>query len=148
MSNGEMRSQRAGQTLPLLGAALAVLGIGAAGWWYFGHRSRPTPSAAGQAIVEEFLQQLRQGKTDQAWQATAADFKSYQGREAFRAYVGKHPELKQPLEFQRHEELPHAPLAEYVYVTKATAAAKTTRTIKIRLAQEAETWKVESLGIQ
>ncbi len=136
-------------SLPLLaGAGILVVFITAAVWWYFNSKST-LPADQGQVIVEEFLQQLRAGKTDQAWSATAADFKSYLGREAFRSFVGKHPELKQPLEFQAHSAATAALLPEYIYQTTAGSAKnKTPRTVKIRLVREAELWKVESLAVQ
>ena len=140
---------RRGQAwLPVL-AVVVIVGIGCAGgWWYFSGPSKPSPDQ-GQAIVEDFLKQLRQGKADQAWATTAADFKSYLGREAFRAFVGKHPVLKQPLQFQHHDQAENPPRPEYVYQTSAGAAKSASpRTVKVRLVQEAEQWKIESLGIQ
>ncbi len=140
------RTAQAG--LPLLGAVVAFGLLGSAAWWLFA--SKPTlPADQGQAIVDEFFQQLRAGKTDQAWSATAADFKSYLGREAFRAFVAKHPELKQPLQFQSQATDAPSPLREYIYQTTATAPKnKMAKTVKVRLVQEADQWKVESIVVQ
>lgn len=133
--------------LPLLATAI-VVGLGSAGgWWYF---SRPAALAPdqGQVLVEEFLAQLRQGKTDQAWQGTAADFKSYWGKESFRAFVGNNPVLKQSLQLQRHD-ISGKPRPEYVYQNAAgSAKSKPSRTVTVRLVREGESWKVESLGIE
>lgn len=145
--NVSAHKYRPGQALlPLLAAAVIAALVGIAGWWYFA--SAPAlPTEQAQAIVDKFLAQLRTGKTDEAWQATAADFKSYQGREAFRAYVSKHPELKQPLQFQTQAGDAASPLREFIYQGTA-AKSKTPRTIKVRLVQEAAQWKVESLAVQ
>lgn len=147
--NAHSPRRRRGQTwLPLLAVAI-ITGLASVGAWWYLSRSPALPSNQGQVIVEEFFGQLRQGKTDQAWQATAADFKSYLGREAFRAYVGKNPELKLPLQFQHHDPSTVTPLPEYVYQTAPNSAkAKAPRTVKVRLVQEADQWKVESLAIQ
>jgi len=147
MRTAAIHARRGAAWLPVA-AIVTVLALGgAAGWWYLA-KAPTLPADEGQAIVDSFLLQVRQGKIDLAWQATAADFKSYLGREAFRAYVNKHPELKQPLQFQTHTPAGTAPFSEYVYQPIAAAKTKTPRTIKVRLVQEAEAWKVESLAIQ
>lgn len=148
MHPAAQQTRRGQAGLPLIASAGMLVLVSAAAWWYFA--SKPTlPTDQGQAIIDEFFQQLRAGKTDQAWSATAADFKSYLGREAFRAYVAQHPELKQPLEYQSHSAAANAVISEYIYQSASAAAKnKAPRTIKVRLVQEAKQWKVESLGIQ
>jgi hypothetical protein len=91
------RSQH-GSTRLVIIAVLAVLaGAGFLLYGYFtGSEIQPE---SGQAIAEPFLEEVRSGKADAAWEATTAEFKSNLGRENFLKYVDTHPLLKEPLEF-------------------------------------------------
>ena len=82
-------------------AVIAVLVTIAAGAYllysYFG--ARPIQPESGKAVVDPFLEAVRSGKAESAWEGTTAEFKSNLGRENFLKYVDAHPNLKEPLEF-------------------------------------------------
>lgn len=121
----------------LLGAGLAC------------HRTPPPPQAEiGRQVAEAFLEQVRRGQLDAAWQSTTAEFKSYQGRDAFRHQIAQHPWLRQPLEFVQYEvgELNGLLRGQCLYRSAAGKAAG--RQVKVAVAQEAGQWKVDSLLIE
>lgn len=113
------------------------------------HRSPPPPPAAtGQQVAEAFLQQVRQGQLDAAWQSTTAEFKSYQGRDAFRQQVAQHPWLKQPLQFAAYEVNELNGLVRGQCVYRATSSKAAGRQVRIVVAQEAGQWKVDGLLLE
>lgn len=105
------------------------------------------PPSDGREIVEPFLEQVRSGHIDDAWQSTTAEFKSFLGREEFRKFVSQHPELKQPLEFTGHELIKtHGLERNQCAYRPADAGAK--GRVRILLAQEQSEWKVEAVFVE
>jgi hypothetical protein len=91
-------SSRPGNTrLAVIAVLVAIAGGAYLVYGYFG-TSEIRPES-GRAIVEPFLEAIRSGKAESAWEATTAEFKSNLGRENFLKYVDLHPLLKEPLEF-------------------------------------------------
>lgn len=74
-----------------LGLVLVALGV----WLFFGAANRPGPGGPGKVEADAFLENLRKGRSDQAWQSAASDLKSYMGKDSLRALVKKHPALKE-----------------------------------------------------
>lgn len=117
--------------------------------WYL--NSRPVPQAppdVGKDVAELFLKQLREGQADAAWQSTTAEFKSDEGRESFARYVHQHAALWPAIEFleYRRGELNGLPRGQCIFQPAATAnPTPQVKQVRIAVAQEAETWKVEGL---
>ena len=63
--------------------------------WFFRFQSQPLPGGPGKAEADTFLEKLRRGQTDQAWQSAGSDLKSYMGKETLRALVKKNPALRE-----------------------------------------------------
>src|SRR5688500_19004049 len=53
----------------------------------------------GRATAARFLDELRRGRLEPAWQDTSTEFKSLMGLENLRDYVKTHPALKAPAEY-------------------------------------------------
>jgi hypothetical protein len=98
------------------GGGAVVLAL-VAGWLLFGTNAAPAlDEAKARDTAAQFLARLRDGKADEAWQSTSAEFKSLQGRDTFRSYVRSKKALKSPAEFRRFEPKPGPlPLADCVF---------------------------------
>lgn len=137
---------------PWLGPALAgVVIIALVGWGGSYLLRRPAPQAppdVGKEVAELFLQQIRAGNSDVAWQSTTADFKSDEGRESFARYVREHATVWPALEFQeyRQGELNGLPRGQCVFrVSAKTAIPEPISVVRIAVAKEEDAWKVEGL---
>ena len=76
-----------------MGLVLAMSALGV--WLFVSGPTRPVPGGPGKVEADAFLENLRKGRTDQAWQAAASDLKSFMGKDSLRALVKKHPSLKE-----------------------------------------------------
>ena len=141
-----MSTLRSGRSLLL--PAIACLVLAAAGYgivtWLL---SGPAPPLRdGQDVTEPFLAAVREGRADEAWESTTAEFKSAEGRESFRQRA-RHPALQQQLVFDGYKETEVSGLVrgESTYFTPpgTTPAARVT----LLLAVENGTWKVEWMTI-
>ncbi|WZO97533.1 hypothetical protein EP7_004570 [Isosphaeraceae bacterium EP7] len=111
--------------------------------------SAPGDSASdldsSRAAADAFLAEIRTGKVDAAWTSTTAEFKSMLGQEGLRQFVRSNPALREPATF-----------VSVVPVTKNTLAmtectykpAKRTVSVKVLLAPETSSWKVERLIVE
>ena len=121
--------------------ALAVLLAFAAGCG----SSTPDDSAA-RTVIEKFHEQIRSGEVDAAWESTTADFKSDEGRDAFRRFVKSRPVLGKPLEFTELKQVEVNGLTRWEATLRPAADQKSSTTVvKTMIAEEAGVWKVERL---
>jgi hypothetical protein len=99
-----------------------------------------------QAAAAKFLDQVREGQVEQAWNDTTAEFKSMLGLDGFRQLVRTHPDLKQKAEFQGLEMITRneIPLASCRFQVQDVKRKKTTE-LKVIFAREQGVWKVERL---
>jgi len=124
--------------IPVYAAVLSV----AAGC---GRPSAPDDAQA-RRVVERFLEQLRTGTVDAAWESTTADFKSDEGRDAFRRFVKGRPVLHQPLEFTTIKQVEVNGLARWEATLRPPAATQDAPgAVRVLIAQESGVWKVERL---
>ena len=122
--------------------ALAVMLAFAAGC---GGSSTPDDTAA-RTVIEQFHEQIRSGDVDAAWESTTADFKSDEGRDAFRRFVKSRPVLGQPLEFTELKQVEVNGLTRWEATLRPAADQKSSTTVvKTMIAEEAGVWKVERL---
>lgn len=107
--------------------------------------SPPTlPDAEGRQIAEAFLADIRGGQADAAWADTGTDFKSYMGRDAFRAFVKATPALRGPAEFGdcKMTEVNGLRVAECTFKPKAGGL------IRVDLSPADGRWRVERLAVE
>jgi hypothetical protein len=75
-------------------AVLGLIGVAACcGLGYWGFKTATKELESSQAAAETFLDQLKAGQIQQAYQSTSADFKAQQTFEQFSAFVTQNPNL-------------------------------------------------------
>uniref|UniRef100_A0A7C2K0W3 DUF4878 domain-containing protein n=1 Tax=Schlesneria paludicola TaxID=360056 RepID=A0A7C2K0W3_9PLAN len=140
-SDGSMAAQRparSGQVKPAILLVILVVAVAVGIWLWMRPSTQPNVDA-GRAIAESFLNLIREGHPDQAWESTTAEFKSAQGKEAFLRHVKPEKYLTQPLEFVSAQTVTvqNQPRSEYVF------RSPDGKTIRIVLGREGSTWKVD-----
>lgn len=103
------------------------------------------------AVAVQFLDELRAGRLEPAWQGTSTEFKSLMGVENLRDYVKTHPALKAPAEHAetRTIERDGRTMAEISFRATTQVRRKTVpATIKVLLAPGDEGWQVEHLAVE
>lgn len=122
----------------VLAAALAVVGCGT-----------PAPDdAEARAVVTKFVDQLRTGEVDAAWESTTSDFKSDEGRESFRKYIQSKKVLAAPLEIAELKQVEVHGLTRWEATLHPPADAQTTASVRAMIAYEGNAWKVERLVVE
>jgi len=125
--------------------AISALPIFAAGCG----RAAPPDDQEARAVVEKFLEQVRTGQVDAAWESTTADFKSDEGRDAFRRFVKSRPVLSKPLEFAELKQVEVHGLTRWEAELRPAADPKTPpAVVKTMIAEEAGVWKVERIVVE
>lgn len=141
-----MRSPfRSGKIALLIVGALLVLA--SILYFVFVGKSEPVaPPTAGKEIAEPFLNQVRAGEIDKAWEGTTAEFKSIMGREFFREFVRDHPVFQQPLEFAELKPIVTQGLTR-TECTFRQPGAPAAKPVIVLLAKENDAWKVEYVRV-
>lgn len=122
---------------------VALIAAAIAGFFLFSSSSSTQPAAdAGQKVIEDFLEKIRSGHPDQAWEATTAEFKSAQGRESFVRSIKPLEFLQQPLVFFAVNTVTIAdqPRSEYIFRAPDGKADTNTRIV---IGRENGEWKVD-----
>ena len=113
-----------------------------------GGASAPDDSEA-RAVIDGFVDQLRSGEIDAAWESTTADFKSDEGRDSFRAYVRQRDVLSEALEFSELKQIEIHGLTRWEGVLRAAADSPTpSASVRVMIAQENDVWKVDRLVVE
>lgn len=105
----------------------------------------------GRAIAVRFLDDLRAGKLEPAWQGSSTEFKSLMGVENLRDYVKTHPALKAPAEYAESRTIDRDGLSMVEHIFHATTQVRrkpVSATIKVLLAAGDDGWKVEHLAVE
>ena len=123
--------------------ALVVVLTAGAVWGLQQWMQPPTQPAldVGRATVDEFLGKIRAGQAGEAWDATTADFKSFEGRESFMRTAAKAPVLKQELSFNSTQKVmvQDQDRTEYLYQSPES------NTVRVLVGYEGGVWKVDRL---
>lgn len=110
--------------------------------------SAPDDSEA-RSVIDHFMEQLRTGEVDAAWESTTADFKSDEGRDTFRQYVRERDVLSKPLEFVELQEVEVHGLKRWEAILRPLAdQTDQPVTVRTMIAQEAGVWKVERIEVE
>lgn len=125
----------------LIVIVLCVAALVAVASFFWKPATQPSPDA-GQQVVAAFLTKVREGKPDQAWAATTAEFKSAQGQESFIRAVKSRPYLQQPMEFfaVNTVTIQNEPRSEYLFRAPDGNAKTNTRVV---IGRENGEWKVD-----
>ena len=140
MSSSSIRS---GRTAAIIAVGLVAIGVLAFLLWK--SRVEPVPREdEGRPIADRFLSRISEGNLDEAWESTTADYKSDQGRDAFRSFVTARPGLKQPAEFVGFEEISVNELTRWKYTYRLqTPLPSGSSEVGVLIANENGVWKVE-----
>lgn len=130
--------QRSGKTLLVVLLAVLVVGAAAAIWLWSGSRTQPSPDD-GRKIAESFLQNVRDGRAGNAWDATTAEFKSALGRESFVKEAKGMPWLTKPVEFVSTNTVTVQDQQRSEYLFRSPEGKE----VRLVLGNEAGAWKVD-----
>ena len=119
-------------------------------------RTSPAQVDEGQGVASAFLDELRAGRVDPAWQASTVEFKSLMGAESLRDYVRTHPALKAKAEFVASQPVEASSGRRVNYQFQATPPPTRTRsktppgpaTIRVMLDFATSPPKVERLAVE
>lgn len=133
----------------ILGAIFALLVLLGFGIWLWLPAGTPQPGAEGKEIAIAFLEQVRQGKTAEAWTGSSAEFKSYMGKDSLRDLAKKTPALREKLDFVSIETTSINGLDRKIFTFQAP---KSLKKVKITLAPDPGsqplTFRVEHLEME
>lgn len=133
-----------GRWLPTLCAILALVSAGCGG--IIGGTS-----GDGRDAAVAFLDDLKAGRIEGAWQGTSPEFKSLMGLDSLRDYVKTHPALKGQAEYAESRDATREghTLIEHVFRAKALVRKKAVpATVKVLVAPGAKGWAVEKLSVE
>ena len=125
-----------------LALALAVAGCG---------RSASEVEELGRAAAVAFLDDLRAGRVEPAWEGASAEFKSLMGLESLRDYVATHPALIEPAEYleSRPVEQGGRTMTEYAFSVAAQSRGDAAPgTIKVLVSEGGDGCEVEHLAVE
>lgn len=109
----------------------------------------PADAATTQRVTDTFLEQLRAGQFDAAWESTSAEFKSDEGRESFARYIKSKPQLRQPLAFKGYEVADQNGLKRGQCLYEPAPGSKSgPARIRLLVAQDAGQWRVEGVFVE
>lgn len=134
---------RRGKTLIVLVAVFVVLAIAVVLLW---RKPATGPNIdEGRAVAEKFLDLIRVGQAQQAWESTTAEFKSAEGRESFVRSVKKQPVLSKPLSFVSVQTatVQGDPRAEYIY-----RAAEGGKTVRLLAGSDRGSWRIDRMIVE
>lgn len=133
---------RSGRTLLIVLVAVLLVAATAAVWLLTSSPTLPSPDE-GRPIADEFLQSIRNGRADVAWDSTTAEFKSAEGRETFLKRVKKTPVLKEALDFVAVQQINigSQPRSEFLYRSSEG------KSVHVLVGEEYGTWKVDRMTV-
>lgn len=106
----------------------------------------------GQESAVRFLQELREGHLEPAWQGTTSEFKSLMGLESLRDCVRSHPALKNPASYVESRDATRdgRPMVEHLFRAEGRVRGKVVAsTVKVLVASAGDgSWSVEHLSIE
>lgn len=136
-------AHRRARTLLIALVAVCVV-LAAAVFWMWRKQPSQPDFAEGRAIADKFLELLRSGQAQTAWESTTAEFKSAEGRESFLRYVKEHSFLTKPLEFVSVQTVTvqNSPRAEFVYRSQDGKS-----TVRLLAGDERGTWRIDRIAL-
>ena len=108
---------------------------------------RPVSTEDAHEEAMHFLNQLRAGEIDLAWEDTTAEFKSFVGRDRLRKTVRSNPVFQHPFEMTSSQSVEIGPLRLFECLFRSAKFADTNVRILLAPTKQGQ-WKVERLEIQ
>lgn len=98
----------------------------------------------GRQIAQRFLEEIRSGNVDAAWESTTSDFKSDLGRDAFRGFVAARPSLREAAEYVGSEEVSVHGLTRWRYNFRlASPLPSGSSDVGVLIMRDSDVWRVE-----
>lgn len=142
--SANLECRRGNNAFWILSALAMLAAIFIAGWWYV-NRPVSTDNAEQEAI--RFLDLIREGEVDLAWEGTTAEFKSFVGLDRLKTTVQQNSALRQPSEIFSSQKVNVGPLE----LLECLFAPENNPDIQIRVLlapTKKREWKVERLELE
>ena len=95
-------------------------------------------------ISDSFLKLVTAGKTEDAWNSTSAEFKSYMGKAQFQSTVASNPFLKKDVTFEKEEKDEKTKVLTYCSYKES----KSKKTVIIIVGPDSDALRVQGMKIE
>ena len=95
-------------------------------------------------ISDSFLKLIASGKTEEAWNSTSAEFKSYMGKEQFQSTVAANPFLKKEVTFEKAERDEKTKVLTYCSYKES----KSNKTVVVIVGPDSDALRVQGMKIE
>jgi chromosome segregation and condensation protein ScpB len=123
------------RTLPLLILITNFLACG---------DKKPQGDGMEKPIADAFLKLINNGKTEEAWDSTSVEFKSYMGKAQFQSTVTMNPFLKKALTFDKTEKDAQSKVLTYCSYKEAISK----KTIVVIVGPDQDAVRVQGMKIE
>lgn len=123
------------RTLPLLILITNFLACG---------DKKPQGDGMEKPIADAFLKLINNGKTEEAWDSTSVEFKSYMGKAQFQSTVTMNPFLKKVLTFDKAEKDAQSKVLTYCSYKEAISK----KTIVVIVGPDQDAVRVQGMKIE
>lgn len=123
------------RTLPLLILITNFLACG---------DKKPQGDGMEKPIADAFLKLINNGKTEEAWDSTSVEFKSYMGKAQFQSTVTMNPFLKKVLTFDKAEKDAQSKVLTYCSYKEAISK----KTIVVIVGPDPDAVRVQGMKIE
>lgn len=123
------------RTLPLLILITNFLACG---------DKKPQGAGMEKPIADAFLKLINNGKTEEAWDSTSVEFKSYMGKAQFQSTVTMNPFLKKALTFDKAEKDAQSKVLTYCSYKEAISK----KTIVVIVGPDQDAVRVQGMKIE
>lgn len=123
------------RTLPLLILITNFLACG---------DKKPQGDGMEKPIADAFLKLINNGKTEEAWDSTSVEFKSYMGKAQFQSTVTMNPFLKKTLTFDKTEKDAQSKVLTYCSYKEAISK----KTIVVIVGPDQDAVRVQGMKIE
>jgi chromosome segregation and condensation protein ScpB len=123
------------RTLPLLILMTNFLACG---------DKKPQGDGMEKPIADAFLKLINNGKTEEAWDSTSVEFKSYMGKAQFQSTVTMNPFLKKALTFDKAEKDAQSKVLTYCSYKEAISK----KTIVVIVGPDPDAVRVQGMKIE
>lgn len=95
-------------------------------------------------ISNVFLKLISEGKTEEAWNSTSVEFKSYMGKAQFQSTVAANPFLKKEVSFEKAEKDEKSKVLTYCSYKEA----KSKKTVVVIVGPDLDALRVQGMKIE
>jgi len=104
----------------------------------------PEGDSNEKTISDSFLKLVSSGKTEDAWNSTSAEFKSYMGKAQFQSTVKANPFLKKDVPFEKEEKDEKTKVLTYCSYKES----KSKKTVIVIVGPDPDALRVQGMKIE